>query len=208
MEGTNNCKIFKYLSKTPVQEQDGRSPIPTSLRVGSWLDTAEQIGTAPIAAQARQLEELGFDRAYTAETSRDPFLPLVLAADQTKRLELGTSIAVAFARNPMNIAVAAQDLNIYSGGASASAWARRSGRTSSVGSTCPGTVRRNRYASSFRPSEPSGIAGSTACPSISGPRIALTVWVRWRTRSPRVRNTIERAWACFVLTATNRIVGR
>ena len=88
----------------------------TSLRVESWLDVGEELGTSSIAAQAKRLEELGFDRAYTAETNRDPFLPLVLAADRTERLELGTSIAVAFARNPMNIAVAAHDLNIYSGG--------------------------------------------------------------------------------------------
>ena len=39
-------------------------------------------------------------------------------------------------------------------------------------------------------------------------RIALTVCVRWRTSSPRVRYTIERAWARSVFTATNRIVGR
>ncbi len=38
--------------------------MPTSLKVESWLDTGEQIGTAPIAAQAKQLEELDFDRAY------------------------------------------------------------------------------------------------------------------------------------------------
>ncbi len=31
-------------------------------------------------------------------------------------MDFGTGIALAFARNPMNIAVAAQDLNIYSGG--------------------------------------------------------------------------------------------
>jgi len=40
----------------------------------------------------------------------------MLAAHETDKLELGTGIAVAFARNPMNIAVAAQDLNVYSGG--------------------------------------------------------------------------------------------
>ena len=39
--------------------------------------------------------------AWTAETSHDPFLPLPLAAEHTTELELGTSIAVAFARNPM-----------------------------------------------------------------------------------------------------------
>lgn len=87
--------------------------MPPSLRVESWLYIEAKICTAPIAAQAKQLEELCFDRAFTAETSRDPFLPLVLAAE---RVAFGTSIAVAFARNPMNIAVAAQDLNIYSGG--------------------------------------------------------------------------------------------
>jgi len=87
-----------------------------SLKIEASLYPGTNRGTETMAEQARKLEELGFDRGFTAETSRDPFFPLVLAAHTTEKLELGTGIAVAFARNPMNIAVAAQDLNVYSNG--------------------------------------------------------------------------------------------
>jgi len=65
---------------------------------------------------ARELEQLGYDGAFTAETAHDPFLPLLLAAEHTDRLELSTGIAVAFARNPMNLATIGYDLQAYSGG--------------------------------------------------------------------------------------------
>ncbi|HEY4609400.1 MAG TPA: TIGR03617 family F420-dependent LLM class oxidoreductase, partial [Ilumatobacteraceae bacterium] len=68
------------------------------------------------AASATEAEAAGYDGAWTAETSHDPFLPHVLAAEHTERLELGTSIAVAFARNPMNLANLAWDLQSYSKG--------------------------------------------------------------------------------------------
>ena len=87
-----------------------------AIKVEGSLTPRAGAGTTQIGEQARQLEELGFDRALTAETSRDPFFPLLLAADRTERLELGTSIVVAFARNPMTVAAQAQDLHIYSGG--------------------------------------------------------------------------------------------
>lgn len=67
-------------------------------------------------AQAALLESEGYLGAFTAETSHDPFLPLVVAAQTTDRLELGTSIAVAFARNPMTLAHTARDLNEFSEG--------------------------------------------------------------------------------------------
>jgi len=67
-------------------------------------------------ASAKEAEAAGYDGAWTAETSHDPFLPHVLAAEHTERLELGTSIAVAFARNPMNLANLAWDLQSYSEG--------------------------------------------------------------------------------------------
>jgi probable F420-dependent oxidoreductase len=61
-------------------------------------------------------ERVGYDGIWSAETSHDPFLPLVLAAEHTERLKLGTGIAVAFARNPMNLAVTANDLHALSQG--------------------------------------------------------------------------------------------
>ncbi len=57
-----------------------------------------------VAANAKEVEAAGYSGAWTAETSHDPFLPLLLAAEHTEQLELGTSIAVAFARNPMTLA--------------------------------------------------------------------------------------------------------
>lgn len=69
-----------------------------------------------VGDRAADLERRGFAGAFTAETSHDPFLPLVLAARATERMDLGTSIAVAFARNPMTLAHTARDLNEYSEG--------------------------------------------------------------------------------------------
>jgi alkanesulfonate monooxygenase SsuD/methylene tetrahydromethanopterin reductase-like flavin-dependent oxidoreductase (luciferase family) len=71
---------------------------------------------AAVPARARALEAAGYDGAVTAEIASDPFLPLALAAEHTERLELMTSIAVAFARNPMLLANVGHDLNAYSKG--------------------------------------------------------------------------------------------
>ena len=73
-----------------------------------------QLALVPDAAGA--LERRGYDGAWTAELNHDPFLPLVLAAEHTSTLELGTGIAVAFARNPMIVANLGWDLQSYSGG--------------------------------------------------------------------------------------------
>lgn len=68
-------------------------------------------GTISSAAQsAADLEAAGYSGAWTAETSHDPFLPLAVAAGSTSEIELGTSIAVAFARNPMLLANIGWDL--------------------------------------------------------------------------------------------------
>ena len=68
------------------------------------------------AARSREFEAAGYAGLWVGETDRDPFLPLALAAEHTERIELGTSIAVAFARTPMTVANVAWDLQGYSGG--------------------------------------------------------------------------------------------
>lgn len=65
---------------------------------------------------AEAAEDMGFDALWTAETSHDPFLPLVLAAEHTKRIKLGTAIAVAFPRSPLVLAQIGWDLQELSGG--------------------------------------------------------------------------------------------
>lgn len=68
------------------------------------------------SAAARAAEALGYDGAWAAEVNSDPFLPLTLAADATSAIQLGTSIAVAFARSPMTLAYTANDLQRFSRG--------------------------------------------------------------------------------------------
>jgi probable F420-dependent oxidoreductase len=68
------------------------------------------------AASAKETEAAGYDGAWTSETAHDPFFPLLLAAEHTQRLELGTSITVAFARNPMTLAHTGWDLQAFSKG--------------------------------------------------------------------------------------------
>jgi probable F420-dependent oxidoreductase len=69
-----------------------------------------------VASAAQEVEAAGYSGGWTAETSHDPFMPLLLAAEHTTQLELGTSIAVAFARNPMTLANTGWDLQAYSKG--------------------------------------------------------------------------------------------
>ena len=69
-----------------------------------------------VPSQVQKLEAQGYDGAMSAETSSDPFFPLLLAAEHSERIELMTSIAVAFARSPMVVAGLGHDLNAYSKG--------------------------------------------------------------------------------------------
>jgi alkanesulfonate monooxygenase SsuD/methylene tetrahydromethanopterin reductase-like flavin-dependent oxidoreductase (luciferase family) len=63
---------------------------------------------------ARAADTLGFAGLWASETKHDAFLPLAIAADATERIELGTSIAVAFSRSPMEVAQTAWDLQDHS----------------------------------------------------------------------------------------------
>lgn len=69
-----------------------------------------------LARVAGELEQLGFDGLYTAEGPHEPFLPLAIAAEHTRRATLFTNIAVAFARSPMDLAQTANDLQAASAG--------------------------------------------------------------------------------------------
>ena len=80
------------------------------------VDAGLMGGLEEVPRRIRELEAAGYDGAITAETSHDPFFPLLLAAEHSTRIELMTSIAVAFARNPMILANLAHDLNAYSKG--------------------------------------------------------------------------------------------
>jgi probable F420-dependent oxidoreductase len=74
-------------------------------------DTLEQA-----AQRAVDVERFGYDTWWATEVKTDPFLACAVAAERTERVEVGTAIAVAFARNPMTVALQANDLQLLSGG--------------------------------------------------------------------------------------------
>ncbi len=69
-----------------------------------------------VAAEARALEALGYDGAFTFEGPHDPFFPLAFAAEHTTRLEIATAVAIAPPRSPMQLAHTAHDLNVLARG--------------------------------------------------------------------------------------------
>ena len=85
---------------------------------GSRLRIDRNLGSRldAVPGESKHLEHLGYDGCWSYEISHDPFLPLALAAEHTAHIELGTSIAVAFARNPMTVANVGWDLQEYSRG--------------------------------------------------------------------------------------------
>lgn len=80
------------------------------------IDAIISAPLSEVAAAARRAEELGCDGIMIPEVAHDPFLPVMEAARVTSTARLVTGIAVAFARNPMNVAVLASDLHRYSNG--------------------------------------------------------------------------------------------
>jgi probable F420-dependent oxidoreductase len=87
-------------------------PCPRAVKIDRGIPSR----LARVPDIARELEAHGYDGCWTGEIDRDPFLPLTLAAEHTERIQIGTSIAVAFARNPMTTAQLGWDLQTYSGG--------------------------------------------------------------------------------------------
>src|SRR5512142_1380462 len=69
-----------------------------------------------VPAIARAAEQIGFDALWTSETQHDPFLPCALIGEHTQRLNIGTAIAVSFARSPATLAYTAWDLAAQSDG--------------------------------------------------------------------------------------------
>jgi len=87
-----------------------------AMRVEAVLGMDGRLDIEGIARAARRIEELGFDGTKTPEAGHDPFLPLMIAAEHTQRIALGTNVAIAFPRSPYVVAQIAWDLQRLSKG--------------------------------------------------------------------------------------------
>ncbi len=83
------------------------------MRIETGIPMSDWRAVAPAAQRA---EAIGFDGITAPEIANDPFMPLAFAALATERIQLGTAIAVAFARSPMAVANIAWDLQVNSRG--------------------------------------------------------------------------------------------
>ncbi|MCU1647657.1 MAG: luciferase family protein [Nocardia sp.] len=84
--------------------------------IGGSIDGTGGGDLTVINDQVDFADRLGYDGLWSTEVARDPFLPLLAAAQRSPRIQVGTAVAVAFARNPMTMAMAANDLHAFSSG--------------------------------------------------------------------------------------------
>jgi probable F420-dependent oxidoreductase len=76
--------------------------------IGGWLDD--------VPAHVRQAEDLGYDFVATGELSHDSTLIMAVAASHSEKIELETSVTIAFPRPPMILAMQAWDIQHSSKG--------------------------------------------------------------------------------------------
>ncbi len=76
--------------------------------VGGWLESVPE--------GARRADEMGYDFVSCGELSHDSILTMTVAAAHSERVELQTSVTIAFPRSPMVLAMEAWDLQHFSKG--------------------------------------------------------------------------------------------
>jgi probable F420-dependent oxidoreductase len=83
------------------------------MKIDASLITRDHLDAGKLAAN---FESEGYDGVYTFEGPHDPFLPLSIACGNTTTIDLMTSVAIGFARNPMILANLGYDLQLMSKG--------------------------------------------------------------------------------------------
>ena len=81
-----------------------------------WVMLPPSRSAAQTVAVAEQAERSGLEGVFSIQLGSNPWVPLAAAAATTKRLRLGTGIALALARPPFETALAALDLDRLSEG--------------------------------------------------------------------------------------------
>jgi probable F420-dependent oxidoreductase len=81
-----------------------------------FANTPENMGPEAIGAYARRVEGLGYQGLNVPDAVHDGLLLACQALASTSSLKVATSVLVAFPRSPMNVAIAAWDLQRMSAG--------------------------------------------------------------------------------------------
>jgi probable F420-dependent oxidoreductase len=134
-------------------------------KVDPGLRTAETpLEISRVCADARLVEEMGYDGLVTEETKDDPYVIMALAAHATTGLKLATGVAMAFPRSPTVTAMSAWSLQKLS----------RGRFTLGLGSQVKGHVQR-RF----------GMTWSPPGPWMREYVLAIrAIWAAWQTGAP------------------------
>jgi len=81
-----------------------------------FASTPENLNLADMGAFARRVEAMGYDGLFVSDAIHDGLLLACQALSATTKLKVGTSVLIVFPRSPMNVALAAWDLQKMSGG--------------------------------------------------------------------------------------------
>jgi len=81
-----------------------------------YATTPEKMTPRQIAAHAQRAEAMGYDGIQVPDAVHDGILLAAMALNATTRLRVCIGVLVAFPRSPMNVALAAWDLQEMSGG--------------------------------------------------------------------------------------------
>ncbi len=81
-----------------------------------YWGTMPVLPSAMLAGTVQQMEAMGFEGVFVLQIYGPPFVPLAAAATVSQTLKLGTGIAIAGTRSPVETAYAAMDLDRISGG--------------------------------------------------------------------------------------------
>jgi probable F420-dependent oxidoreductase len=81
-----------------------------------YWEIVQAMPAAELAELMRRFEDLGLYGIWAPQLHAPPFVTLAAAAMATKRLKLGTGIALAFVRSPVETALSALDIDRLSGG--------------------------------------------------------------------------------------------
>jgi probable F420-dependent oxidoreductase len=81
------------------------------LSLAPWGESLAELRAAAVAA-----EDAGFDTVWLSELHRSAFVPAAVLVEATRRVRVGTAIALAFVRSPLTTALTSLDLDELSDG--------------------------------------------------------------------------------------------